>query len=221
MKNVDTSLSELATTLPAASRVFRRHRLDFCCHGERSLAAACVARDLDPAQILAEIDAEAKDLRADGPRFAELPLAELVEHIIHHYHEPLREDLDRLLEMARRVERVHAERASCPKGLALHLERFADAVRPHLAKEEAVLFPMIASGRGAMAGGPVRMMRMEHEEHGEALTETRALTNDLVPPAEACATWRALYLGLEQLEADLMDHIHLENAVLFPRALAG
>jgi regulator of cell morphogenesis and NO signaling len=78
---------------------------------------------------------------------------------------------------------------------------------------------MILLGHGARAQMPIRVMMQEHDDHAVALARTRALTADLVPPPEACATWRALYLGLAELEADLHAHIHLENHVLFPRAL--
>ena len=91
----------------------------------------------------------------------------------------------------------------------------------HLAKEEQVLFPLILGGRGRMAGGPISAMESEHDDHAASLRETRRLTADLVAPDEACTTWRALYLRLGALEAELMDHIHLENNVLFRRVLAG
>ena len=121
--------------------------------------------------------------------------------------------------MAEKVERVHAKKPTCPRGLARHLERMLDAVEEHLAKEEQILFPLIRGGHGPKAQMPIRMMLQEHDDHGAALARTRALTNDLVPPMEACATWKALYLGLGELERDLHTHIHLENHVLFPRAL--
>jgi regulator of cell morphogenesis and NO signaling len=94
-----------------------------------------------------------------------------------------------------------------------------EEVLEHLAKEERILFPMIADGFGTRVGGPVRVLQNEHDEHGMNLTRVRALTNDFTPPPAACATWQALYLRLATLEAELMDHIHLENNVLFPRAL--
>ena len=213
----EQTLSEMATHLPGASRVFHRHRLDFCCGGQRSLTEACAARGLDPALILAELRAE----EGQGPAidWSQRPLAELIDHILTRYHTPLRAELPRLRDMAAKVERVHADKSTCPRGLAEHLGRVIDAVEDHLKKEERVLFPLIAAGQGPAAGMPVMVMEREHVEHADDLRRTRALTGDLTPPPEACATWRALYLGLAQLERELMDHIHLENNVLFPRAL--
>jgi len=212
-----TSLAEIATTIPAAARVFERHRLDFCCRGARTLGEACAARQLDPAAITAEI-AAALPL-ADERRWDDEPLAALVAHIVERHHHHLRRELPRLVTMAAKVERVHAGKPDCPAGLADHLRDVAAAVESHLGKEEQVLFPMIVDGHGSRAGMPVRVMMQEHDDHGVALARTRALTADLAPPAAACATWRALYLGLGELEADLHRHIHLENNVLFPRAL--
>ena len=216
----DTTLAELAVLHPAASRVFHRYGLDFCCHGRRPLSEACAERGLAAAGVIAEIrgeEASAPDL----PRWDERPVAELVRHIVDFYHQRLRVELPELVSLAAKVETRHAEKASCPRGLRAHLEQTYQAVVEHLAKEEQVLFPMILAGRGRMAAGPIQVMEAEHDDHAESLRETRRLTADLVTPEEACPTWRALYLRLAALEAELMDHIHLENNVLFRRVLAG
>ena len=214
-----TSLAELAVTHPAASRVFRRHRLDFCCHGGRSLAEACRAQGKEPGVVLQEIEAE-QATPADV-RWDERPLAELIDHVVGFYHRRLREELPELVALAHRVESRHAEKESCPRGLAAHLEAVHASVVEHLAKEEQILFPMIRDGRARVAAGPIGVMESEHLDHAENLERTRALTADLTPPEEACPTWRALLLRLGALEAELMEHIHLENNVLFRRVLAG
>jgi regulator of cell morphogenesis and NO signaling len=83
-----------------------------------------------------------------------------------------------------------------------------------------VLFPALRSGnRGQTVHMPIRVMMQEHEDHGANLKRIRELSSDFALPAEACGTWRALYAGLEKLESELMEHIHLENNVLFPRTL--
>jgi regulator of cell morphogenesis and NO signaling len=215
-----TTLAEIAVTHPAAARVFHRHRLDFCCGGRRPLDEVCRERQLDANAILASI-AEEDPLVPEPRRWAEAPLEALVAHIQSVYHARLREQLPSLIAMARRVEARHADKASCPRGLAAHLSAMHESVLEHLRKEEQILFPLILSGLAGSAGGPVRAMELEHEHHGEDLQAVRALTADLVAPAEACTTWRALYLGLQQLEEELMEHIHLENNILFRRALAS
>ncbi|HEX5042928.1 MAG TPA: iron-sulfur cluster repair protein YtfE [Candidatus Polarisedimenticolaceae bacterium] len=217
MTTTETTLAELACTQPAAARVFLAHGLDFCCKGRRSLAAACSEKGLDPAAVLAELAASAgaEDLTA----WSERPAPDLVRHIVTRYHEALRRDLPALIAMAEKVEARHADKPTVPVGLAGHLRAMHLAVLDHLAKEESILFPAILSGRGAMCGGPIQVMEAEHVDHGENLTRMRALAGDLVPPPEACTTWRALYLGMANLERELMEHIHLENNVLFPRVL--
>lgn len=212
-----TPLAEWATHVPAASRVFHRHRLDFCCGGRQTLEDACAKAGLEAGAVVAEIDAAAPE--SEALDWSGQPLDALIDHILLAYHEPLRVELPQLVAMARKVETVHAKKPAVPTGLAAHLEAVLDDVELHLQKEEQILFPALRSGAGAAAGGPIRVMEQEHDEHAEDLQRTRSLTRDLQPPPHACTTWRALYLRLAQLERDLMDHIHLENNVLFPRAL--
>jgi len=215
-----TLLADLAVSFPAASRVFHRNGLDFCCHGRRPLGEACAEAGLDAQSVVAEIAAE-QAAAPELPRWDEKPIAELVDHIVGFYHRRLREELPELVALATRVESRHADKASCPHGLRAHLEAVHAAVLDHLAKEEQVLFPAILAGRGRLVAGPISVMESEHDDHAADLRETRRLTADLVAPAEACTSWRALYLRLAAFEAELMDHIHLENNVLFRRVLAG
>lgn len=214
-----TTLAELAVSYPSAVRVFHRNRLDFCCGGRRTLADACRERQLDPDGILAAIEAEAPT--GGATRWDEAPIADLVRFIVETHHRRLRDDLPGLIAMARRVELRHADKPGCPRGLAGHLAAMHESVLDHLRKEEEMLFPLIVDGQGDRAAAPVHVMELEHERHREDLLAVRRLTADLAPPPDACTTWRALYLGLQQLELDLMEHIHLENNVLFRRALAA
>jgi regulator of cell morphogenesis and NO signaling len=214
-----TTLADLAVTHPAAARVFYRHGLDFCCGGRRPLADVCAERGLDAGTLMADIEAEAT-VPGDERRWDREPLPALIAFIVETFHRRLRDTLPDLVRMADRVEQRHAEKSSCPRGLAAHLRAVHEGVLEHLDKEEQVLFPLIVAGHGRRAIGPVHVMEMEHEEHARDLATIRRLTSDLQPPAEACTTWRALYLGLQQFEEELMVHIHLENNVLFRRALA-
>lgn len=212
------TLSELAITHPGAVGVFQSHGLDFCCHGRRSLAEACTDKGLDPEAIAVEIDSAAPT-RSDIADWATRPLPELVDFIERRYHAALRADLPVLIELARKVERVHADKPTCPRGLTSHLEHMNEAIEDHLAKEEQVLFPIVRAGRGRMAACPVQVMEREHEDHGRSLERLKELTASFRVPAEACASWTALYTGLARLADELVEHIHLENNVVFPRAL--
>jgi regulator of cell morphogenesis and NO signaling len=214
------TLAQIVVDHPKAAGVFARYALDFCCHGGRTLQDACAEQGLEPAVVLGELERmPAPDPAA--PNWKDRPLAEVVDFILDRYHAPLRKDVAGLIALADRVERVHGGKPSCPRGLTAHLGHVLDALESHLGKEEQILFPMIRAGQGAMAQMPMNVMMHEHEEHGESLRRTRELTGDLVIPPEACSSWRALYSGLQRLEAELMEHIHLENHVLFPRAING
>jgi regulator of cell morphogenesis and NO signaling len=215
--NIESTLAELAVTLPEASRVFHRSGLDYCCGGSRSLLDACAERGLDPAVILSEIARNGTPEQSTA--WSNRPLPDLISHIVSRFHDDLRRELPDLVELSEKVERKHAEKPSCPRGLADHLRAIHESVLDHLAKEEMVLFPLILAGQGIHAAGPIQAMEYEHRDHARNLEITRELTNSFTPPAEACASWQALYLRLNQLEADLMEHIHLENNVLFPRSL--
>lgn len=215
-----STLADIATTHPGAATVFHRHGLDFCCGGRRSLAEACGARGLDAAVVIDELAREAA-VATTSTRWDLEPLPALVTFIVDTYHRRLREALPDLVRMAKKVELRHADKAACPRGLADHLAAMHGSVLEHLAKEEQVLFPMILAGQGRLAVGPVHVMEVEHDEHARDLQMLRRLTGDMQPPEGACPTWRALYLGLQQFERELMEHIHLENNVLFSRALVA
>jgi regulator of cell morphogenesis and NO signaling len=224
MTNLNTtdlsrSLASLAVAHPAATEVFLNHGFDFCCGGDRLLADACRSAGVEPERVMAEIDEVEGSRTEPATRWDHRPLPELIDFIVTQFHRPLRTTLPGLIVAARTVERVHGPKPTCPIGLADHLEAVKAAVDDHLDKEERVLFPLILSGRGRQAMMPVRVMVQEHEDHGANLRRIRALTFDLTVPSEACETWRGLYRSLERLEAELMEHIHLENNILFPRAL--
>jgi len=220
MKNTEQTLGNLVIASPAAAKVLQRYRLDYCCGGKQTLDEACAAENIDPEAVLRDIDAAGTG-SVDVARWDERPLDELVQHILDRYHAPLRVELPRLIELAGQVECAHADKPDRPAGLADLLIEVKAAVESHLAKEEQILFPLIVAGRGRTAHMPVQVMMQEHEDHGQNLRRIRQITNDLTVPEHACASWRELYRALGELEVDLMDHIHLENNILFPRTLAG
>jgi regulator of cell morphogenesis and NO signaling len=212
----DRSLGEIARELPGATAVFRRYKLDFCCGGGQSLREAAAAAGVDAGTVARELGA-LKPTECEAPE-APLPL---IDHILTRFHETHRRELPELITMARKVEEAHAQHAAVPKGLADLLEHIAEAIEEHMQKEERILFPMMKSGMGGMVSGPIEVMEHEHVEHGERLRQLEALTHDHTPPADACTTWQALYAGTRKLVDDVMQHIHLENNVLFPQFSPG
>lgn len=146
--------------------------------------------------------------------------ADLAVHIVDRYHDSLRRDVPALIAAARRVER--GDTPGVPHGLADTLEELWLELEQHMLKEEQVLFPMLSRGaRGSQVHMPVRVMEHEHVEQALYLSRFRELTNNYEVPVHACSSWRALYEGLVRLEQELKEHIHLENDVLFPRAISG
>jgi regulator of cell morphogenesis and NO signaling len=218
MELIDQSLGQLARRISGATRVFDAHHFDFCCGGNQSLRSAAAAAGVDATPIVAELQALEGRASIDGERdWGDATPTELVDHILACYHAVHREQLPELMRLARKVEQVHGERADCPHGLADHLSAMAQELESHMRKEEDVLFPMIARGHGAMAGAPITVMRMEHDDHGVALRRMEELTDGITAPRAACTTWRALYAGLRTFRQDLMAHIHTENNILFER----
>jgi len=145
----------------------------------------------------------------------------IIAFILRRFHEPLRRDLPVLVGEARAVEAAAKRSLLRPAGLADHLEQILVAVESHLAKEEKILFPLILDGRGSSSFMPIKVMMAEHDDHVANLQRTRALTHDFALPADTTPAWRKLYLDLQRLEADLNQHIHLENNVLFTRVMSG
>ncbi len=220
--HADTPVGQIAAELPVATRVFARHGIDFCCGGGRPLREACEARELDTQTILEEIAGETEPVEGNPQRWDHAPLDELIDHIISAYHRPLGEELPRIEAMARKVVDVHGHRSPemFEDLLATFLALKAE-LEQHMMKEEQILFPMIKNGQGRMTASPVGVMEAEHDSAGAALERLRRLTDDYRLPEEACNTWRALWHGLADLEESLHMHIHLENNILFPRALAS
>jgi len=218
----DSKVGQIVAEHPLAARVFARHQIDFCCGGGRPLGDACARRGLDTAAVLTEITNELTTDGGSATRWDEAPLGDLIEHILTHYHASLKEELPRLEAMARKVVDVHRDKQPemLPELLAVYLGLKAE-LDQHMAKEERILFPMIRGGQGAMTGGPISVMEHEHDSAGNALARLRELTHGYEVPEQACNTWRALWHGLEALEGSLHEHIHLENNILFPRALAS
>ena len=218
--SVETKIGQLAAEHPLATRVFARHDIDYCCGGGRPLAEVCESKGLDVEAVLEEIRKELEAPDVSEERWDQAPLSDLIEHIIAAYHRPLREELPRLESMAAKVVQVHSDKdpERLPQLLAVFRGLKAE-LEDHMMKEEQILFPMIRQGQGMFADGPISVMEHEHDSAASALRRLNELTDGYRVPAEACNTWRALWHGLAALEGSLHQHIHLENNILFPRAL--
>ena len=225
----ETTVADIATAAPATIRIFQHHHIDFCCGGRIPLAQACAERGLETDLVLTQLQAATSPATAE-PTWADASLAALISHIQSRYHEPLRTELPRLEAMVAKVLNRHGDKL--PDVLPPLYETFVSLrheLLEHMLKEDRVLFPVIAAleagaplpvaDAAAWMPSPVAVMEAEHEAAGAALARMRTLTNDYTPPEWACPTFRGLYFGLAQLETDMHLHVHLENNVLFPRAM--
>ncbi len=220
MSFAQQKLSELAVSIPGATKIFREYDLDFCCGGSVLLEVAAQQKNLN----LAEIEKRLTDLQQSKTNnnhkdWTSASYAEMIDHIITRFHNRHREQLPELITLAEKVENVHGDRDDCPIGVAAQLEKIYAELSQHLMKEEQILFPMIKMGNYAMASMPIRVMEMEHDEAGQDVEVIKSLTNNCTPPTDACFSWKALYSGINEFIDDLMHHIHLENNILFPRVL--
>lgn len=209
----DRKVGEIAASVPGATAVFRKFGIDFCCHGEVALAEAASRRGVELELLVKELSA------IDEKPTSTLPedTGALIDHILTRYHEVHRQQVPELITLARRVEQVHAGKPGVPAGLADLLQHALGELEVHMRKEELILFPAMRQHSARTLEGPITQMRHDHVDHGEVLEQIAKLTDNFTPPEGACGTWRALYTGAEQLRDDLIEHIHIENNILFPR----
>ena len=220
------TLASIVDARPGTARVLERHQLDYCCGGRRTLEQACAEQGIDLPTVLDELD----DAAVGEPgEWTAMTVAELVDHLEATHHRYLHEELPRLDALVRKVVHAHGDRHPELQRVASTFAALRADLEPHLAKEEQVLFPMIRELAGADAAptfhcgsisNPIRMMLLEHDRAGDLLAELRDLTDGFTPPSDACRSYRALYVALDELEADTHLHVHKENNVLFPAVLA-
>ena len=219
----DRTVGEIVAENPSQARVFQAFGIDFCCQGGRTLREACTLKGIGLESVIEQLEAAAAVKTPPENNPALLPPVELVQHIVDKHHAYLRAELPRIHAMSERVAKVHGGHTPALIEVFQVFCAMADELDSHMMKEEQILFPAIqalCSGSKVMPlDGPVACMLQEHDDAGAALARMRELTNGFTPPPEACNTYRALFAGLAELEEDLHRHIHLENAVLFPKAV--
>ena len=234
--NAATTIRELAVTLPGATRVFEKLGIDYCCGGNRTLADACVKAKI-PVKEVADSLAQAEHASLSPDELHDWQTASmtnLIHHIVEKHHTFTKEELPRLEKLMHKVCAVHGNQHPELLQLKTAFLSLKEELEPHLMKEEQVLFPYITKLEAALANhssvplscfgtvqNPVRMMSIEHDTAGDLLKEMRETTRQYAVPPEACMSYQALYQGLIELEADLHQHIHLENNLLFPKAITA
>jgi regulator of cell morphogenesis and NO signaling len=212
------SVGDIAASVPGATEIFRKFRIDFCCNGDLDLEAAAQKRGADAAALRQALESLAVQ-SADSP--ARMGSDELIDHIESCYHQAHRQQLPELIALSRKVEAVHRDHPKVPAGLADVLRHMAADLEEHMAREEASLFPAMRASDAGDLGLSIAELRAGHDRHGQLVELLETITGDFAAPEGACRSWRALYIGTARLVDDLMEHIHLENNVLFPRFAAS
>lgn len=216
-----------------AAAVFTAHGIDFCCKGGRTVQDVCTANGIDPSKLESEIQASLgrESAPADDPNT--WALTRLAEHIERVHHGYVNAKVPVLQQYLAKLCKVHGEQHPELFGIAREFEACAGAMAAHMKKEELLLFPFITrlelaqrerssppTAHFGTVENPVRMMMHEHDEEGERFRRIAALSNGYTPPADGCNTYRAAFALLQEFEQDLHRHIHLENNILFPKAVA-
>jgi regulator of cell morphogenesis and NO signaling len=224
-------VGQLVAEHPERARVFEQYNIDYCCGGKMTLGEICVQKGLNVDEVLDQLAVEdAKEYLGGESDWTKTSLNELIEHIVCCYHQPLREELPRLGQLAEKVAKVHG--GTHPEMVQLFniFKTFRVQLELHMQKEEMILFPGIlgieaggmSNGFGCGGGGiehPIEMMMLEHDDAGEAIAKMRSLSNNYTPPDDACNTFRVLLHSLAKMELDMHQHVHKENNILFPRTL--
>jgi regulator of cell morphogenesis and NO signaling len=218
VKEERQTVREIAQNSHAAARVFHNHGISFCCQGERPLVEVCEEHNLTPEGVFREIEQAESERAAISADWTQADTPELIDHIVSTHHVYLRTELPRIQTWLDRVFSKYAERDPDTIGkLPAVFGALRAELEPHLQKEEVILFPAVLRNASMPLGGPVRVMLMEHDHAQSGLEALRSITNNYTAPEHACRTYRALFDGLRELDADLRQHIYLENEVLFPR----
>ena len=227
---VNQAVREIVTSNPGAARTLEKFGIDYCCGGEKSLADACSFAKVSMEQVVQEL--QRPQMQVEVRDWQKAPLAELAAFIVSKHHVFTREEIARLVPLIAKVVGVHGQNHPELREIQGLFRGLADELTMHMMKEERMLFPYIALLEEALSKGrrpappmfgtvqnPVRMMTLEHDSAGDALRKIREITGGYTAPEDACISYRTLYRALLAFEADLHQHIHLENNILFPRAV--
>jgi regulator of cell morphogenesis and NO signaling len=227
------SIFEIVTTQPSAAAVLQYFDIDLCLHAKESLHQACAKLQLSVDQVLDKLAVAEADAGAPPIDPASLSPSRLIQHIVRVHHQRVRRELPRLNAMAHKLAAKSGRCAPELKKIEALLEELQAEMFSHIEKEEQILFPFIAQMDEYLPGScsptqacfrsvaqPIAMMEREHESANHTVAQIRSLTHGFKPPVWACTTHIAFFSGLRAFEIDLTQHVHLENDVLFPRAIA-
>lgn len=225
---IKRTVGQLVTDNYKAAEVFKKHKIDFCCGGKKSLDLVCAEQGLDYDTIVNELNDINQEGELPSQNFKRWDAAFLSDYIVQTHHRYVTDAIPLLLELTEKVARVHGAKHPELVSINYHFKALASELTSHLKKEEMVLFPYIKQMANAQNGisapfgtvqNPINMMEHEHDDAGELIYRIRELSDDFTPPEGACNTYKVTFAKLKEFEQDLYQHIHLENNILFPKAI--
>jgi regulator of cell morphogenesis and NO signaling len=228
----ETKVKEIAAGSAGATGVLERAGVDYCCGGGKSLREACVEAGVAPEEILERLRQANAQVRPEDANWSAAALCELTRHIREKHHSYVRQSIQRLRSLAAKVKARHGNGHPEIVQIETLFATLAQEMIHHMQKEEQILFPYIDGVERAAKSGepfeapffqtvrnPIQAMMREHDSAGDLVKQIRKTSGDYRPPEDACTSFRALYEGLHEFETDLHQHVHLENNILFPRAV--
>ncbi len=228
----ETKVKDIALSNPAARHVLESAGVDYCCGGGKSLQEACLHADVPTEEILRRLHENSKDISPDEENWTSAPLSDLTRHIREKHHRYVRDAISRVQPLLDKVREKHGENHPEIADIQRLFTEVSREMIMHMQKEEQILFPYIdalqrsADGNGSVEApffqtvrNPIQVMMSEHDAAGEIVRQIRKASSEYTAPADACTSYQALYQDLREFEADLHQHVHLENNILFPRAV--
>lgn len=228
----ETKVKDIALANPEARQILEDAGVDYCCGGGKSLHDACAHADVSAEEILKRLRENSKLVRPDEKAWTSAPLGDLTRHIREKHHRYVREAIGRIKTLLEKVKAKHGENHSEIAEVQRLFTEVGQEMIMHMQKEEQILFPYIdaversTTGNGSLeppffqtVKNPIHAMMKEHDSAGDLVKQIRKASGDYTPPTDACTSYKALYQDLREFEADLHQHVHLENNILFPRAV--
>jgi regulator of cell morphogenesis and NO signaling len=230
--NITSKIGEIVVEDYRTASVFKKYKIDFCCNGGRSLEEACATKKMDATKLLEELQSVNKTATSETIDFNSWDLDLLIDYIEKKHHRYVNENIPVLLQYLDKLCKVHGTQHPELYTIYNEFKECADALTAHMKKEELILFPFIKkmvkhtvlhqtidSPSFSTVENPIQIMLREHDTEGERFRRIAEVSNDYTPPADACNTYRVAFHLLKAFEEDLHNHIHLENNILFPKAI--
>jgi regulator of cell morphogenesis and NO signaling len=230
--NDGTKVKDIALSNPAATQILENAGLDYCCGGGKSLHEACLHADVPAEEILNRLRENSKHVSPDEANWTVARLCDLTRHIRTKHHRYVREAIARVQILLDKVGAKHGEKHPEITEIQTLFTEVGREMIMHMQKEEQILFPYIDALEKATSAhssvdppflqtvrNPIHAMMKEHDAAGELVKQIRKASSEYTAPADACTSYKALYEVLREFEADLHQHVHLENNILFPRAV--